>query len=219
MDRIFGSLCLCVHWNIFCFMCVDQFLDTSCALMAYLLVFFCLMERLVCVLFIVFLHLVWLPVSSAGYFCVCLESLFNVWEFGPSSWAAVVVLAVTWVLRAPRSMRKGVCTTSGLCVCVGCSLGLLGGLKWIPSCWLFHVPPAWPTMPLCSCPTALWDSCYLRGRGWPPPTFSFKVRMVNSCYPVSWWLAQAAERIFSGVGVKVFCCLLACLHASLFKSH
>lgn len=164
------------------------------------------MERLVCGSFFVFFHLVWLPMSSAAYFSVCLESLFNVWAFGPCSRAVVIVSAVTRALRAPRSMRKGVCTT---CVCVGCSLGLRGGLKWIPSCWLFHIPPARPTMPLCSCPTALWDSCYLRGRGWPPPTFSFKVRMVNSCYPVSWWLARAAESGFSSVGVKVFCCLLA----------
>lgn len=51
--------------------------------------------------------------------------------------------------------------------------------------WLLHSPPARPTMPLCSCPMALWDSCYLRGRGWPPPTFPFRVKMVHSCSPVS----------------------------------
>lgn len=110
-------------------------------------------------------------------------------------------------------MRKGVCTRQRVCACtqvtvwrmckycvcmlgrtcvcmrscvrVKRSTGLWEGLKWIPSRRLFSVPPAWPTMPLCSWLMALWDSCYPRGEGWSPPTFSFRAEMVNSCYLVS----------------------------------
>ncbi len=144
-----------------------------------------LLERLVCS---------WFSVSDS-WFSFCSERWLFECVFGLS--VRPLQQRCAHCVRSNPSAETAVAHEKGCAQLQACSLGLRAGLKWIPSRWLFHIPPAWPTMPLCSCPMALWDSCYPRGRGWPPPTFSFKVKMGNSCYPVSLWLARLVRAAFS----------------------
>lgn len=83
------------------------------------------------------------------------------------------------------------CMCICMCSCVWSAVRGWRGLKWIPSRWLFYIPPAWSTKPLCFWLMALWDSCYPRAEGWSLPTFSFRAEMVNSCYLVSLCMSWA----------------------------
>lgn len=101
-------------------------------------------------------------------------------------------------------MRKGVRSMSceqGVCVCVSeCererhSLGLRGGLKWIPSRRPFHIPPARAhNVPLSLAPWHCGIAVIREARAWLPPTFSFIGEMLKSCYLVSLFLPLTLER-------------------------
>ncbi len=188
------------------FLYVVRFTTLLLSLFTCYFCYVCLLERLVCGWFV-----------SDSWYSSCAERWLVECVFG----VCLQRLSVrplqqrcAHCVQSNPSAESAAAHEKGCAQLQACSLGLRAGLKWIPSRWLFHIPPAWPTMPLCSCPMALWDSCYPRGRGWPPPTFSFKVKMVNSCYPVSLWLARARESCFLLVwewAVLLFTCMLTVL--------